>query len=328
MSVILEIFRKKLGPKPRASNDCSKGLIELYRRDALKNVYIEHSPKASQCWLIVDIDEPDALDRIEDSRLPTPNMVVLNPKNGHAHAYWLLESPVYKTGRARQHPYSYFKAIWRGFTRRIGGDLGYVRLITKNPFNARWKTICHHFKAFSLEELNDYLDPIEKRKITKEVTIEDGAGRNVALFNTLRIEAYSYTAKLKRAGLNSSDLHQWALQRGVEINASFPIPLPHKEVFYTINSICEYCWEKIKADYRNETFSEMQRRRVNIRWAKYRLAKIKRFPATWHTGRVFNLIGIKATSEPIIPIRSRETVSVPQTSFRVSRNMLQHWPPE
>ena len=287
--------------------------------------YIEHNTKVAYHWLVVDIDRPDALHRIEESRLPEPNMVILNPANGHAHAFWKLKKEVPRYGKARWKPIYYFKAVWRGFTRRLGGDMNYVQLLTKNPHSSRWKTILTHSKAFALEELDCALEHEEKRKTGRSVRLEDGAGRNVCLFNTLRIEAYSRYANFLNG---KSSFYDWIETRAEEINASFPSPLPQKEVRDTIKSISRYCAEKISANYQSETFSERQRRRVNIRWEKWRKARMKTIPATLTAKRIYILIGIKKEKKEVLAPRYQYPVNIPVGSYKSVEDLLQFWPPE
>ena len=291
--------------------------------------YIEHNPRHSYQWLVVDIDHDDALLRIENSRLPAPNMVVVNPKNGHAHAFWLLEKEVYRSGKARWGPAYYFKAVWRGFTRRLGGDMNYVQLITKNPHSSRWKTLLTHSKAFSLEELDCALEHEEKvkEKSDRRVQIEDGAGRNVALFNTLRIEAYrKYAAYLR--GASKSSFYEWIEARAEEINNTFLAPLDWKEINYTLQSIIKYCEKNIKANHRDESFSEAQRRRVNIRWEKWRKARMKMIPAKMNSKRIYILIGIKKEKKEIMAPKVQYPVTIPVGSYGSVKDLLQYWPPE
>lgn len=288
--------------------------------------YIEHNTRVAYHWLVVDIDHENALERIEESRLPEPNMVIINPKNGHAHAFWLLEKEVPRFGKARWKPIYYFKAVWRGFTRRLGGDLNYVQLITKNPYSTRWKTIYNHNSAFSLNELDDYLEHSEKEKTGRQTTLEDGAGRNVCLFNTLRIEAYSRYAQYLNG---KATFYDWIYARAEEINATFPAPLDQKEVDQTIKSISGYCEQKIREDYKSESFSDKQRRRVNVRWEKWRRERMKFVKAgPLHTGRVYILIGIKKVKETVAEIVQPTPLEIPVGGYGSVKELLRFWPPE
>jgi hypothetical protein len=65
--------------------------------------------------LFVDVDRPDALDRL--SRFATPSMIVSSGTSGHAHAYWML--------RTRVAPASVERAN-RALADHLGGDVASV----------------------------------------------------------------------------------------------------------------------------------------------------------------------------------------------------------
>jgi hypothetical protein len=41
-----------------------------------------------------DIDQPDAYHAHRDAYVPKPNLIIINPANGHGHAAYLLATPV------------------------------------------------------------------------------------------------------------------------------------------------------------------------------------------------------------------------------------------
>ncbi|MFL9598634.1 replication initiation protein, partial [Aeromonas veronii] len=86
----------------------------------------------------------------------------------------------------------YLAAIEHVLANRMGADIGYAGLITKNPVHGDWWTIWHHSEVFSLDYLAEFCPDAElaaySRRSRKEV---GGLGRNVTVFDNVREWAYS-----------------------------------------------------------------------------------------------------------------------------------------
>ena len=159
-------FVERLPHRPYCTDDPAQGLLIRPQATALAYRHIQHNPPPHVSTLIFDIDRPDGYHAWDDAGLPAPNWVCVNLKNGHAHYGYLLATPVARTSAARQKPLRYLAAIERVLTHRLGADVGYAGLITKNPLHDDWLTIWHHSEAFPL----DYLAEIGRASCRERVS--------------------------------------------------------------------------------------------------------------------------------------------------------------
>jgi replicase family protein len=107
--------------------------------------------------MLHDIDVPGAYYAHDDANLPQPNLIMINPENGHAHTAYLLGTPVARHSAARVAPLRLFAAVERGIARRVGADRQYGGLISKNPLHRAWRVEARRQQPYSLHELSDWL---------------------------------------------------------------------------------------------------------------------------------------------------------------------------
>lgn len=189
-------------------------------------------------WMIVDVDKPTNCYTIYDAHLPEPNIISANPENGHAQFFWLLSSPVYSWYRQREtHPYRFLEAINDQFDHRLGGDPYFRRDIAKNPFHSRWETNEIHGKGYDLSELADWVNLNNRREPKTE--IDDSEGRNVGLFNELRL--WSYRNHYVTEHVSFESWHEQVLTRALALNA-FGKPLSASEVRSVAKSVSRYVY--------------------------------------------------------------------------------------
>ncbi|WP_226353048.1 replication initiation protein [Pseudonocardia sp. ICBG601] len=141
--------------RPYATDDLAWGIRRMGRDAALLLAHIEASPVAMLTFLIVDIDHPDALLRAlsANGNHPMPNLIITNPFNGHAHAVWVLATPVCRTEYARRNVLSYAASVLEGLRRAVDGDRRYSGLLMKNPLAGSWATQYLHDHLWTLGEL-------------------------------------------------------------------------------------------------------------------------------------------------------------------------------
>ncbi|MFW0108553.1 replication initiation protein [Rothia sp. P7181] len=120
------------------------------RDEATGRRYIEANPQALTNLLVIDIDDGIALQKAYWCENYRPNWVIANPANGHAHALWLLASPVPRTEYAHRKPIAYAHAITEVLRIAVDGDKGYAGLITKNPLHASWEAYQLHTHGLCL----------------------------------------------------------------------------------------------------------------------------------------------------------------------------------
>ena len=141
----------------------------------------------------------------------------------------------------------YLAAIEHVLAKKLGADMGYVGLITKNPVHSDWWTVWHNHAPYSLDYLAEFCPDADlaayNRRSRKEV---GGLGRNVTVFDNVREWAYSAV----RAYWRPNGYETWAdavLAACASANA-FGLeqggPLPVSEIKATAKSIARWIWQR------------------------------------------------------------------------------------
>jgi hypothetical protein len=242
-------FTDHLPYKPWCTNDLGAGLSIRPARTALAYRYLQYNTPGMVWTLAQDIDRQVDRAYFEKRRAPLPNRVVLNPKNGHAHALYFLSVGVCRTSAAKLKPLRYLAAIQGSLCRQLDADSGFAGLITKNPLHGSWETWNLHDHRYSLGDLAEYLDLSAANAKAYRATVKEahGLGRNVTMFDDGRIWAYQAI----REHWAPNGLHRWAkvvLERLESINGLFLNPLPFAEVKATAKSISKWTWSHITPD--------------------------------------------------------------------------------
>ena len=238
MSEVLSWESAWLPRYPYVTDSFTEGLWREKRDKALSRRYVELNPKALTNMLCVDIDGPDALLRAGWCTSYRPNWVVENPVNGHAHAIWLLASPIPRTQYAHRKPVAYAHAITEGLRIAVDGDKGYSGLITKNPLHASWEAYQFHTRPYGLDELKSALEtdecmPEPSWRKTKRRNVT-GLGRNCSIFDSARLWAYR---EVRNHFGKPESLERAVMAHVAELNDEFPEPLPAKEAEQIAQSI-------------------------------------------------------------------------------------------
>ena len=244
MSDNLELFRQRLPWHGYATDDLLTGLRFYALPEIIQHALVQYQARTSIGWLAYDLDTEGAALAWEDRNGPAPNIVAVNPDNGHAHYFYGLETPVHDYTGASEKALRYVAAIDLGLTAKLGADPGYTKLIAKNPLHERWTVITPRVELYDLAELADWLD-LENYLDRRRRLPATGYGRNCTLFEHLRRWAY---AECRKSYLNE-ELFRYAVQcHGMAINADFAPPLPHAEVRATAKSIARWTWRKMSAE--------------------------------------------------------------------------------
>ena len=236
-----DAFRDFVPARMRCTDDYKCGLVARRRDQGLRHRFIEYNGGNSFLWMLHDCDRADAANAYGMAGVAEPNILMVNPANGHAHSAYLLSSPVARHPQARSHPLRFFAAIERGITRRVGADSAYAGLIAKNPLHPHWDVEWRRNEPYSLAELADGLSREDMRP---QYGRDSGAGRNVTLFDTLRTTAYREVMDFKRAGKSAAEYRQRLEAIALQINQQFAQPLPPSEVRSTLRSVVEWTWSK------------------------------------------------------------------------------------
>lgn len=200
--------------------------------------YIQGNQPCMLHYFFFDIDRSDAVMAWHDENLPMPYWTAQTQKNGHAHICYKLEIPLCTSEFASQKAIAYAAKIQAGLADRLGADVGYSHLITKNPFHKDWRVEFWSDKAYTLDYLADFID-LPKKLSKKQECL--GLGRNCTLFDNVRKWAYEAIREHR-----SSVFDVWysnVLKVAENANCAFLEPLPHSEVKATAKSIAKYCWK-------------------------------------------------------------------------------------
>ena len=249
-------FYEKLPKKPYCSFGKGGRTLIRSKKHAVQYPLIQVNPPYLVNYLVFDIDQSDAYFAWFDAGLPPPTWIAKNPKNGHCHICYELKTAVCKTANAHLKPLRYLASIEYTYAKKLGADLGYVGLLTKNPVDRDWQVYHINQRPFELDELADYIDLETKPRAANEVS---GLGRNCAMFDTVRWWAY----KAIRAHLNGGyDIwYAEVLKVAINANEAFLDPLGYSEVKATAKSVARWVWRNHHSAEFQAMFSEKQARK-------------------------------------------------------------------
>lgn len=265
---VWEQFPELLPARPYCTNEPACGLVIRGREQALSFSHIQLNHPAIHRWLPFDLDDEEASTAWERAQLATPNVVIVNPSNGHAHLVYALADPVHALPRSRLAPLRYLADIERGMLRRLKADPGYSGLVTKNPFSSRWRPQWLAPYGYRLEQLDCHLTKADKRRPSKPELLS-GLGRNCLLFDELRDTAYREAVRFKARGLSQAQflrsIEEIAHGLNQQFAGSIAGPLSWGEVRGIARSVARFCWRH----FSTERFSEIQRYRAQTRTRRH-----------------------------------------------------------
>lgn len=234
-----QLYYDDLPYHPFVTNDFEQhGLFRVRRDKSLPFKTIQHNPDGLIRCLVFDIDKDQASHHWYDCDAPAPNWVIINPKNGHAHYVYMLDCPVPTTDAARLKPQKYAAAIERALSLLLEADINYVGLVSKNPLSEHWRVWKPRIEAYSLTELEEYVDLSTLPKLKKRE--HDGTSRHCILFDELRYWAYSRVANARE----DMTLAQWikTLLHKAEALNTFNNQLSYNSLQHTAKSVGRWTW--------------------------------------------------------------------------------------
>ncbi len=229
------------------------GVVIRSKDIAATKPYIQVNPPLMTVYLVFDDDKPESALSWFDENLPAPYWTAQNPENSRCHHCYKLEIPVCTSDLASIKAIKYTHAVYYAYALKLGADLGYSQLITKNPLHPRWRTTYWTDKAYSLDYLADFVEL--PKKLPKKLEVV-GLGRNVTMFEKGRHWAY----KAVRDYLHHNSSYEWdcAVRSKLEaMNSEFDQPLPYSEIKATAKSIAKWVWQRFSYG----EFSEIQAKR-------------------------------------------------------------------
>jgi hypothetical protein len=252
-----ELFNEDRWPrKPWCTDDLATGIRPRSLKHALTRRYIQANPPHLRVWSIFDIDRPAGGLAWEDANLPPPAWAAVNKANGHAHLAWGLSAPVLVASpEMRQAPLRYLCAVEAGFRAKLEADGGYSGLITKNPAHPFWWVLKGPQTGYTLDYLADWVDL--PKHLPKRKPEQVGLGRNVMLFDHVRLLAYRQIRKWK-AERNFIYWLEYLNNRALERNGEFITPLDSRECWHVAKSVARWVWNRFDIVASDARFSMRQ----------------------------------------------------------------------
>lgn len=233
----LKMFRDNL---PRKARSCSEFALDNKVRsieNALLKPYIQPNDFNCRTWLVYDIDRATCPDEIRHDRLaPEPTIFVSNPKNRHAHLFYLLETPIHNNHNSSQKALRFAAAVDCGLANKLDADMSYVGLLAKNAVHKKWQILDTVPQAYELNDLAEYVDTKQLNTAIKKLP-EYGLGRNSILFDDVSKWAY----KAIRQGYPPFEQWQQAVMARAEmLNTRFANPMAYSEYKHIARSIAKW----------------------------------------------------------------------------------------
>lgn len=273
-----DLFTASLPRRPYCTDDLSAGLIIRPRETATRRRYIQPNRPKVRAFMIFDIDRPAAFCAPEDANLAPPSWISVNPANGHAHVGYALSVPLITSELGRLAPLRYAASIEQGYRDGLRADAAYGGLITKNPLNPHWRTAWGYSEPYTLDELADWLPALPKLSTRRAAA--SGLGRNVALFEALRL--WAYKARVKYA-------EQAAWAAAVQAQAAalnqYAEPLPPAEVRATARSVAKWVWTRFGAGAYGQRFIARQTAKGQKSGLARQAAAMNRTAELWEFAR-------------------------------------------
>ena len=279
-------FFTNLAHKPYCADDLLYGLKIRPKKTAINMQYIQGNQPCMFHYFFFDIDRSDAVMAWHEENLPMPYWTAQTQKNGHAHLCYKLEIPLCTSEFGSQKAIAYASKVQAGLANKLGADVGYSHLITKNPFHKDWRVTFWTEQAYTLDYLADFVELPKKLNKNQEVL---GLGRNCIMFDTVRKWAY----KAIRAHRGST-FDVWlgeVLKQCKNVNNAFLEPLLYSEVKATAKSIARYCWKK--DGYHYQEFIDRQSKKGAIGG---KISKRKPVPTSEATTKPWLALGISQST--------------------------------
>jgi len=232
------------------------------KRIALNFPYVSVNPPKLKLWLPFDIDASQGGLSWEAAAVAMPNVSVVNKANGHAHLLYGLEAPVACSEAARIAPLRYLAAVEKAYLAKLepfGADAGFAGLMVKNPTHSHWNAFWGRLSFWSLEELASYveLDKFTPKHASDKNIQLVGVNRNVTLFNELGPEGkWAYSEVRKYRSESSDAWFEAVLEKALEMNGEFPVPMSFNEVKAIAKSVSS--WTRKHDKYAHQKFLARQ----------------------------------------------------------------------
>lgn len=237
---LIEHLSNTLPSRPYCSDDLQAGVYIRPQPEALKARYVQWNQRNRAATLLFDIDRNEAGASWIDNDAPVPNVIVMNPKNGHVKIGYALAVPVTTSYKAHKAPREMLERLEVNLTKLLGADPSFsgVRAVTNNPFHPDWVVRTPTSHLYTLGELLEAVPGPTVKPGRAELI---GEGRNVTIFHELRTWAYPLARAARMAG-NEGKWTDAVKQQAHQINARFINPLRPREVDAIAKSVSRFAW--------------------------------------------------------------------------------------
>lgn len=244
--------------------DFTRGARRMHRNVALANAReICLDPFGWRVAIKLDVDRADGATAWATADLPEPNIVTVNPENGHAHYVYQLQHWV-REDRPRE--VALYDAIANAMAVEIGADSHYVGKFTHNPFHAAYVPHEYESEPYDLKTLAKRMG-VSRRVHIRVPSTHDDASRNCRLFFTTTRWARE---QILERPTSFTDWHT-AVFAFVDQHNTFEQPLPSNEVRSIARSVARYWWQRGgQALPPEEIAARAERKRVQERERKRR----------------------------------------------------------
>lgn len=260
MNDLAQLVKARLPRKPYCTDDLENGLQIRSAERAIERRHIQIDPPWEKSWIVMDMDKPNSSMAWEEANLPFPTWTSVNPENGHAHLVWGIENPVLCGDHDRSHPMRYLNVIKSAMADKLGADMSYSGLITKNPLHDYWQTrwAPPEMGLYSLNYLSEWLDLSKRRPVNREDRVCEG--RNDETFESIRYLAYA-NIKFWRGGKNDKykEWEKWIRNETIKYTCNnHKPPMSPKECDHISRSIAKFTWRNYNDHGRYKRFVKEQ----------------------------------------------------------------------
>ena len=245
--------------RPYCTDDLEAGLRIRSLKQALTKCYIQANPPHLRVWSLYDIDRPGGALAWDDVNLPPPSWATINKENAHAHLAYGLRVPVLTSSmEARQAPLRYLNAVEAAFRAKLQADDGFSGLITQNPAHPLWRLLQGPDLAYELGDLAEWVD-LEHFKPRQGVKVaEVGLGRNVTVFDFVRLWAYKNVREYKNVRGGFVYWQKAVYDRCMARNGDFTHPMDNREAYHIARSVAKWTWQRFDIEASDARFSKLQ----------------------------------------------------------------------
>ncbi len=259
------------------TNSLNLGLHAEAKTTGVRRRYIQVNHPNLTKMMVFDVDNPVDLYDWKHLDLPVPNILVINPKNHHAHMIYLLSDTDYvcRSAKGRLKDILAYQAVYSEICKRLNADPRYVQKIMKNPFHNSWQTRVLHEDTYTFEDFYRQLDTLPapdrtgnspKNAWSPQSLLKQEEGRNCTVFEQTRFYAYAaiknhdYCNTEEKAKSFYNDILRYA----ATLNDGFQQPLAQKEIQSTVKSIVNWTIRHFRTDASSPNLKEKKFEKKDI----------------------------------------------------------------